>query len=224
MARRFSREEINSMSDDEFRKTINEKLSEIDKLHSENMKKLNSLSEKIIHGFITDNKIKNIIIHHGQDFLWALFAIIFTLGYFALFIAVNVEPPKWFMGVFIIGLFAIIWYSEYPAIWILEKMRTTWAEGNYKKCQLFKGEYVKTYIRYYKRTKSYFVKFTDENNKKRKCKIDYCEFEKYKESTPGYVWVIKYPKYKRGSFYIAYHPESFDNNSSIKEISKNSVI
>ena len=55
MARRFSREEINSMSDDEFRKTINEKLSEIDKLHSENMKKLNSLSEKIIHGFITDN-------------------------------------------------------------------------------------------------------------------------------------------------------------------------
>ena len=212
------------MTEEKFKKTMNDKFSEIDRLHEQNMRALNSLSEQIIHGFLTDNKIKNVIIHRNQDALWALFSTVLVLVYCSLFLIVDVNIPKWFAWIFAIGFFAIIWFSEYPAIWLLEKTRTPWAEENYKKCQLFKGEYIKTYIRYRRRTKIYFVKFKDENNNKRKCKIDYCEFEKYKKITPGYVWVIKYPKYKKGSFYIAYHPESFDNNSSIKEIGKNSVI
>ena len=76
--------------------------------------------------------------------------------------------------------------------------------------------------------KIYYLYFYNEQNKLKKYRISTDDFVELKEllQTRGLVniYILKYPKYKKGYKYHVFYPEDkFQNLSSIKEKSKNSI-
>lgn len=186
------------------------------------------------HCKLTNEKIIHLINETGS--LFDVLLVFTVLGGIIIGLAITYFCPDLFNEMFIftilisIGFLAVISFG-------IQKIRMNnakiFAEEHYQEAQLFKSDVnkVKCVFRPFtleKRGFKYKLYFDDENNKERDFNLEECEFRKLKKemdkNTHMTVFVLKYPKYKKGYKYHVFYPEDkFQNLSSIKEKSKNSI-
>jgi hypothetical protein len=120
--------------------------------------------------------------------------------------------------------------------YFIQKHRMTktklFAEQHYQETQLFITNVFKVKCTLFpfgrRRSFKFLLYFKDENDKVRKQEISEQTFNYFHKNLKKYnseeVYVLKYPKYKKGYKYHIFYPKTnFQNLSSIKLISKTSV-
>lgn len=187
------------------------------------------------HCKLTNKKIIHLINETGS--LFDVLLVLTISGGIIMGLAITYFYPDLFNEMFLftilisIGLLAVISFG-------IQKTRMNnakiFAEEHYREAQLFKSDVnkVKCVFRPFtleRRGFKYKLYFYDENDKVRDFNLEKCEFRKLKKEMDknGHmsVYVLKYPKYKKGYKYHIFYPENvFQNKSCIQEKHKGTVI
>lgn len=90
-----------------------------------------------------------------------------------------------------------------------------WVDLNYKNTKLFVVKFVKVLKE--KQSKCY-VYFEDTSKNTKKIEISEKLYLKFLKENPTQIYIIKYPKYKKGILYSAHPVEGFENYSDFLTI------
>lgn len=220
--------DISNMSDEEIEELINQKKAEVEILSKKIDADIKSIRSMIDDNYLSDERLKYLIADYDSPLFTFSAALFFILGIaLVIFLSAITDSIKLTKGlaviytVILLGMFFGLYYVRYTR-------QKKFAEEHYRESQLFKSEFVKvttrlSFSKYDKSLYNYFVVFLDENNKKRKHKISKELCNKYKLNPPHMLYVLKLPQYKNGYFYHSIDTSSFENESFLKEQSKNYI-
>ena len=224
---------INNVSDEKFKKLIEERFQEFQNLKTETEIKIQNLEfllGETPYRKLTTDMIKEEIIEGSSIFTLLIYLTIIESIVISFFIINNIKVENYDSLVEILLIFTLIGFTilNYLINKIRHKKVLEFTEDNYLNSKLFKSEYIKVYKRLdfasKRNTWNYYLKFFDECDKIKKVKINKIIYDTLNQpNSSKSIYVLRFPTYPRKNKYTVFLSDKFENLSSIKEESKHSI-